>query len=251
MATNYIPLDKINHKDIKIKTKHQYEHTANSHLAAATLVEYAQLAHCMPIVYIKDPDSDKFFSVAVLGLEQGKNMYLHDGKWMGQAIPLNMVRYPFDIRQDQENRLGIMIDENSELVGDEGEALFDKDGEPTEYLNNRQKLLGDLARSDVATQQFVKQLEELELLEPMNMVIYYHDGSTRNMTGIYVISEKRLNELDDEKILALHKSKFLGAIYTSMLSLGQIQKLIELSGKTDKPIRHIQLASAEVEEPQK
>ena len=45
----------------------------------------------------------------------------------------------------------------------------------------------------------------------------------------------------------MHKNGFLGAIYATLLSTGQLHKLIELSNKTDMPIRSVQLRTVDAQ----
>lgn len=240
MTTNYIPLDKEKHSALKVKTQHNFEFAKDTHLASATLREFAQVASCMPIVFIKDNQTGNFHTIAMLGLEQQSNLYFAQDKWQGHILPLNIQRFPFDVRPDGD-KLGVFIDENSDLVGEEGEALFTPEGEPSEYLKNRQQLLGEVANSEMATQRFVKEVVELDLLDPVQLVVQYANGEQRNVTGLFSINEKRVNELPDEKTLELKKSGFLGAIYTVMLSLAQLNRMVQLSNSSEKPIRNIQL----------
>lgn len=243
MAINYIPLDKDKHQSLKINLKHNFEFAKDTHLAAASIREYAQLAGCMPLVFIKDPKSENYHSIAMLGTEQDKNLYYADGKWQVNAVPFNIQRYPFDVRPDGD-KLGVFIDENSDLISDDGEALFTEDGEPTDFMKNSHKFLSDLANSEMATQRFIKKVVELELLNEVEVRIVYANGQQRNITGIHSINEKKLHELKDEQVLELHKAGYLGAIYAMLTSLAQLNRLLELSAKTDMPIRHLQLTGA-------
>lgn len=247
MAVNYIPLDKNKHKELKVSAKTNFEFAQNSHLAAATIKEFAQLAGSIPLVFIQDPQSGNHHVVAMLGTEQNKNFYVEDGKWQGPFVPMNIQRYPFDVRPDGD-KLGVFIDENCELLGAEGEAIFTAEGEPTDFLNNTQKFLSDLASSELLTQQFVKKVVELDLLESIEIGLTYTDGKQRAVTGLMSINEKKLRELSDEVVLDMHKSGFLGAIYATMISLGQLNRLIELSNKTDMPIGSLQIRPAAPQE---
>jgi hypothetical protein len=240
MAINYIPLDKDKHKDLKIISKLDLSFAKETHLAAATIREFAHLASTMPVVFIEDPTNKNIHTVAMLGVDQNKNLFWADDRWQGPHVPLNIQRYPFDIRPDGE-KLGVFFDENSAMVAEEGEALFTEGGEPTEFLKNRQQFLAELANSEMLNQRFVKRVVELELLESIQIGIQYQDGSARNVTGIMSINEKKLNELDDAIILELHKAGFLGAMYAIMMSLAQLNRLVELSNKSDKPIRTVQI----------
>lgn len=241
MTTNYVPLDKNKHQNLRVNLKHDYSHTKDAHIAAATLREYAQLATCMPIVFVQDPNSKLTHSVAMLGIEQGVNMFMQSGSWSAPNVPMNIQRYPFDVRPDGD-KLGVYIDEASSLVGtEEGELLFTEAGEPSPYLQNRQQLLSELANSEMATQRFVNKLLELNLLDSITLRVQYANGQQRNINGLKCISEKRLHELDDAKILELHKAGFLGAIYAVMMSVGQLNNLVKLSADSAAPIHSLQL----------
>jgi hypothetical protein len=239
MTMNYIPLDKNKHKDLHVKLSGEFAHAKDTHLAAASLREYAQLASCMPIIFIKDPKSETTHSVAMLGIEQGVNLFMPEGKWTGHVVPLNIQRYPFDVRPDGD-KLGVFIDENSTLVGKEGEPLF-TEGEPSPFLDNRQKLLSDLANSEMATRDFIKKIEELDLLDAIVIRTQYVNGQQRNINGMQTISEKRLQALDADTVADLHKSGFLGAIYAVLMSLGQLNRLVQLTQGGENPVKALQL----------
>ncbi|MFQ3236695.1 MAG: hypothetical protein ACI9C4_002268 [Paraglaciecola sp.] len=244
MTISYIPLDKDKHKDLKINLQHDFAHAKDAHIAAASIREYAQLASVMPIVFVKDPTSENFHTVVMLGTEKGSNLFVQDGKWQAHCLPLNIQRYPFDVRPDGE-KLGVFIDENSDLISDEGEPVFTEEGAPSPFLENRQKLLSELANSEMATQRFIKQLVEYDLLEPIELLVTYVDGQKRNVTGMHGVSEKRLQALPDDKILVLHKAGFLGAIYAVLMSLGQLNRLVLLSNNSPAPIQNLQLRVGE------
>lgn len=241
MAINYIPLDKEKHKDMKVAVNNTFKYAKNTHLAAASIKEFAQLASTMPIVFIKDPNADRYHVVAMLGMEQNQNLFLNGDRWEGPHVPMNILRYPFDVRPDGE-KLGVFIDENSEMISDDGQPLFTEGGEASDFLKNRQQFLSDLANSEMMTQRFVKQIIDLDLLEEVQIRLTYDNGQQRNVTGMLSINEKKLLELSDEKVLELHKSGFLGAIYAVMMSLGQLNRLVELSNSTENPIRNMQLS---------
>lgn len=243
MAINYIPLNKENHKDLKVAVNNAFAFAKNTHLSAASIREYAQLAASMPLVFIQDPKTERYHSVAMLGMDQGQNLFLQGDKWNGPAVPMNILRYPFDIRPDGD-KLGVYIDENSDQVGtEEGQALFKEDGSPSEFLENRQKFLGDLANSEMLTQRFIKAVIDLELLDAIQIRVTYKDAQQRNVTGMFSINEKRLIELPEEKVIELHKQGFLGALYAIMLSMGQLNRLVELSNSTDNPIVNMQIVA--------
>ena len=247
MAINFVPLDKEKHKDLKVAVNTSFSFAKNTHLAAATIREFAQLAATMPLVFIEDTNAKRHHVVTMLGMEQGQNLFLTGDSWKGPHVPMNILRYPFDVRPDGD-KLGVYIDENSDLISDEGQALFTEAGEASEFLDNRQKFLADLANSEMLTQRFVAKVVELDLLDPIQIRLTYQDGKQRNVTGMMSINEKKLLELPEEQVLELHKQGFLGAIYAVMMSVGQINRLVELSNDTENPIRSMQLSAVKAEE---
>ena len=247
MAINFVPLDKEKHKDLKVAVNTSFSFAKNTHLAAATIREFAQLAATMPLVFIEDTTSKRHHVVTMLGMEQGQNLFLTGASWKGPHVPMNILRYPFDVRPDGD-KLGVYIDENSDLISDEGQALFTEAGEASEFLDNRQKFLADLANSEMLTQRFVAKVVELDLLDPIQIRLTYQDGKQRNVTGMMSINEKKLLELPEEQVLELHKQGFLGAIYAVMMSVGQLNRLVELSNDTENPIRSMQLSAVKAEE---
>jgi hypothetical protein len=182
----------------------------------------------------------------MLGIEQGVNLFMQDGKWTGHVVPLNIQRYPFDVRPDGD-KLGVFIDDSSELVGKEGEPLFIEDA-PSPFLDNRQKLLSELANSEMATRDFIKKLQDLGLLHPIIIHAQYVSGQQRNINGMLTISEKKLQALDAEAIADLHKTGYLGAIYAILLSLGQLNRLVQLTQGGENPVRALQLQPEEAAE---
>jgi len=238
MAMNFVPLDKEKHKDIKLAAKPNFEFAKEAHISAASVREFAMLASSTPIVFIKDPNQ-RTLAVAMLGIEQNQNLFFQNGEWQGAHVPMTLLRYPFDIRPDGD-KLGIYIDENSAQIKDDGEPLF-VDGEPSTFLRSRQQFLTDMANSEMLTQRFVAKLEEHNLLEEINIRVAYQNGEQRNVTGLFSINEKTLLDLSSEAVVDLHKSGFIGAAYTAMVSLGQLNRLVELSNKTDKPIQSMQI----------
>ena len=98
------------------------------------------------------------------------------------------------------------------------------------------------------TQQFVSKVVELDLLNPMQLRVQYSNGQGRNVGGILTIDEKKLVELADEQVVELHRAGFMGALYAMMLSLGQLNRLIELSTNAESPIKAMQMEPAPAEQ---
>jgi len=129
-------------------------------------------------------------------------------------------------------------------VGKEGEPLFTEDA-PSPFLDNRQKLLSELANSEMATRDFIKKIDDLGLLHPIVIRAHYVNGQQRNINGMMTISEKNLQALDADIIADLHKTGYLGAIYAILLSIGQLNRLVQLTQGSENPVRSLQLQPEE------
>ena len=62
---------------------------------------------------------------------------------------------------------------------------------------------------------------------PMNMRVNAAN-QVRNITGCYVINEERLNNFSDSLFLDIRHKGYLPAIYAHLLSLPQIERLVQL-----------------------
>lgn len=242
MAMNFVPLDKDKHQSAKIKLDAGFPHAKNSHIAAASIREYAALSSTMPIILIKDPN-DNYRTVAMLGVEQDQNLFLLGERWAGANVPMNISRYPFDVRPDGD-KLGIFIDENAKLDAEDGQPLFEGD-DSSDFMKNRQQFLTAYANSEMQTKGFIDAMAENDLIEEIQFTVGYTNAAPRNITGMYSISEKRLLALDEAKVIDLHRKGYLGAAYSLMLSLGQLSRLVDLSQSTEHPIQAFQIQRPE------
>ena len=230
MSAKIAPLNNIAHKDIKVKNTLSFDHAKSQHLSLVVVHEFAKVAIDCPVVFVKDPESGQFRSVAMLGLEPNENLFYSRSKWKGTYIPANLRAYPFALAGDENSdQLALCIDENSKLINKkDGEALFNEDGSETEFLNSRKNFLSQLVEQNQTTKQFIKFLTDNELLAPQSLSLKLEDGSGHDLNGIYVINEKKLNELSDDVYLDIRKRGYMAPIYSQLSSMNQLQILGQL-----------------------
>ena len=106
--------------------------------------------------------------------------------------------------------------------------MFDDKGEPTQVIENVKRYLAELQQMDRMTQEFTRFLQSQNLLTPLNMRVNA-TAQARNITGCYVINEERLNAFSDPLFLEVRGKGYLPAIYAHLMSLPQIERLIQLS----------------------
>ena len=234
MAVSIVPLDSKKHKDLHVKVDPHYSHISASNMVPVVAFEFLSVSGDYPIVFVKQQETGKFKSVALMGLEEGENLYFEGGAIHADYVPINVRRYPFVAGGNAatDENLVLCIDENSSLINDkEGVAVFNEDGTPSEATQRVSDLLVDLMAKDVATDQFIDYLVEQDLLHATELTLKLGENGDRKLNGIYKVNEEKLNELSDDAALELYKRKYFGAIYAHLGSLSKINRVLQLKAK--------------------
>lgn len=228
MSNQITLLDHAKHGDLKIVPS-DFSHVADQHIVPVTLHEIARASTEYPIVFVKNSDTGEFQSVAILGLKPGQNLSVKDGKWLGLYIPAVVRDYPLGLVLNPEVKDKVWIgirEEAKDVSKTEGQALFEGDQE-TPFLVARKKALITHFEQDQATSGILGLLAEKELLVSQTLTVDVA-GEKRNINGLYVIDEQKLNQLSDEDFLELKKRGLLGPIFGHLGSLNQVNRLARM-----------------------
>lgn len=222
-----VSLNSETHKDLRIKPQSGFGYAAKTNSVPLVAIEFGDAGRDYPITFVKASDG-MFLPVALLGLREDENLFVaEDGKWNARYIPAFVRRYPFVPADVGQAEVVICIDENAPCFSrTEGEPLFDG-GKPTSILENMLNLLRDYQTQAQRTQDFCKRLLEYDLLVESNAQAQLPDGSTFRLNGLFAVDEQRLQKLDKDKVQALFSTGELGLIYAHLLSLGNLQGLME------------------------
>lgn len=226
-----VSLDSNAHKDLKVKPQTGFGFAAQTNSVPVVGLEFADVGREYPIAFVKGQD-DVFLPVALLGLRDNENLFINEkGDWDARYIPAFVRRYPFVPADTGKGEVVICLDEAADCLSkDEGQALFE-DGKPSAALQNVIKLMQDYQAHALRTQEFCKRLGEYNLFTESNAQANLPDGSTFRLSGLYVIDEKRLQVLDKDKIHGLVGNGELGLVYAHLMSLGNLQRLVEKLGE--------------------
>jgi hypothetical protein len=238
MFQQVVPINKERHGSKKVSLSSDFRFASKFHIAYVTLHEFVRAAATYPVIFLEDKERDDFRPVVLLGLDAGENLFVNEeGKWDANYIPAIIRRYPFALTKSAEaDRYIVCIDEASDMLSDtEGAALFNEAGEPTQVIENVKRYLSELQQMDQITHEFTKYLAQNNLLTPLNMRVNAAD-QVRNITGCYVINEERLNNFSDQKFLEIRQNRYLPAVYAHLVSLSQIERLVNL--KKGVPASH-------------
>lgn len=226
-------LDSVAHRHLRLKQDDAYSHAKNHHMVQVTVHEVARLGATYPIVFVKDRDTGQFHLMAMLGLQPGENLFYSEDGWQAATVPQQLLTYPFSLSapKDDPDNLKVVVDQEASVLGDKGEALFTDDGQQAEALKTRIAVLSRVVDERVLTRTFLNELAEQALLAPQSLTVTLKNGESRNLTGLYVIDEEKLNTLPSDAYDALRQQRFIGACYACIHSLGRIDNLIRLAGE--------------------
>ena len=230
---NPVALNKVDHKDIKIKPMvNNYKFAAKTNSVILAGVEFTEAAKEYPIVFAQS--GEHVVPVALLGLRNEENLFvLEDGTWDANYVPAFVRRYSFVLAETGEdgNQRVVCIDESfSGFSKKDGEPLFDGE-EPTPILQQALDFLDEYQKQYMRTEVFVKRLQDSELLMSLNAKIDMVDGAQFALTGLLVVDEKKLLALSDEKALGFFRSGELAWVYCHLMSLGSMGGMVQRMGK--------------------
>jgi hypothetical protein len=231
MFEKMVPLSVERHRNHRVRHSTNLKFAAPFHIAYLTSHEFMRAGAVYPIVFVQDPADWGFRSVALMGLSAGENLFVDQtGRWLASYIPAMIRRYPFALsKEENSDRYLVCVDEGCKLLNEkEGAPLFNSDGQPSEVIENVKRYLSELQASDALTRQMTEFLVEHDLLVPLNLRVNAA-SELRKITGCFIISEERFNALSDEVVVEMRHRGFLAPAYAHLMSLPQIERLVELS----------------------
>ncbi|WP_340677233.1 SapC family protein [Paraglaciecola sp.] len=228
--TKHVLLDNNTYKDLKIINQRSAQYGDNIPSVLTFPLEFRDIQTHYPICFSHNPENGSFHAVALLGFEDGENLFLTANGWDATYIPLMIERGPFliGLSQDQdETQSFIHFDADSPRVNtSEGESVFLEHGGNSPYLQRISQILRSIHQGQAGSKAFFAQLIEYDLIEPFVVEVTLKDGSYNKLQGFYTVNEEKLNALAVEKQAELIKSGCLPAIYMVIASLANFKILI-------------------------
>jgi hypothetical protein len=219
--TQIVPLNKETHRSLIVDGRAAAAYGDNRHFVRVIVKEFPQLLVHYPILFTKHPETGEFYCGAMLGFEEGENLFLEE--WADRQFyrPLSLQRGPF-YSQGQD----LAIDLDDPRVGAEGgKPLFTEQGQPTLYLQSIIWAFQDLNPGVEMTRLFIARLLELKLIEPVDVEAEFDDGSKHQCIGLYTIDQEVLSGLPDEVVVELFRRGYLRLIHYMIASLKQVPAL--------------------------
>lgn len=217
-------LNRENHKDLSFLPVTDLSFSRDVNSVPVLGIEFFEASRDVPIVFSRD-ESGTYFSIALLSLRSKGHDQLDDkGQWKGRYTPAFIRRYPFALTDDKH----ICFDKDyAGFNVDDGEPLFDKEGANTKALDNIIEFVTNFDAEHQRSREFCGALTEQELFTPFKLQIMTADKQPLRMDGLFVIDEKKLENLPDNIVNDWFKKGFIAWAYAHLHSLGALRQLGE------------------------
>ena len=229
--SQYEVLNKDKHRQLRIKTGYGAALGDAVMYVMTYPMEFRDIQSCYPILFTKDSNTGGFFAAAAMGFESDQNLFLQDNGWDASYIPVMAQRQPFLIATGGEGDTAtpvVSLDlDHPRVSQDDGEALFDVEGNTTEFLNQKIALLDNLHRGLQHSNGFIDALLQHELLEQITLDVAFNDGDKKSVQGFYTIAEERLYQLQGDVLESLNQAGYLQPVFMAVASLSRMRDIIE------------------------
>jgi hypothetical protein len=221
-------INTINHKETTLKAYDSFSYASNMISTPVTVAEFYECCKDYPIVFVKDAQ-DNWSASAMLGYEKNKNLFVNEaGEWEKlRYVPASIRRYPFIFVNQDDNQLSLAFDSDakSELPTGQERKLIDAEGEPSEFLKGVLKFMNQFQNDAAATNNFIKQLSDWELLEEKTAQITTPDQKSHQVNGFYTVNEEKLHHLSKKKKEEICDKNAYPLITAHLISLSNIQRM--------------------------
>lgn len=226
--TNIVLLNSQTHRTLRVQAAAAARYGDNQRFVPVIVAEFPHLVVHYPILLSKDAVTGAFYCGAMLGFDEGENLFLKDVEGHDGYRPLNLQRMPFYACGGD---LAIDLDHPRVTAGEVPAAhrqpVFTEQGEPSRYLRSILAAFGELTPGMERTRQFIDALVEHRLIEPVEFDLEFDDGTGLQVTGLYTIAQEALRELSDATAVELFRRGYLKLIYLMIASLKQVAVLAQ------------------------
>ncbi len=218
-----MPLNSRDHKNFRTRSIENAPWLSTAHAIPLTVDEFVQAQRNFPIVF---SSGENPLPLALMGLNEGVNTFVDEEGKVTEAvyIPAYIRRYPFMLAKLQQDAtdLSLMFDPTSDAVGEfeEGERLFDDDGNKTAAVDRILEFCQQFEQSAQRTQAFLTELKDAGLLMDGEVAIQ-REGVENPFVyrGFKMVDQEKLREVSSEKLEQWNKNGLLMLIHAHIFSL--------------------------------
>jgi hypothetical protein len=224
----HIPVTKETMAKKRLKPLENFNFLANLPVVEVVLGEFSSAAATYPIFFVEREGG--YTPVALLSLINDQNMFVEpNGSWSGYYLPAAFRRFPFTVGPamiEGKEVPALLVDE-AMLSDTEGDLLYGEEGkdEAESPIGRTMRLITETDRHHAATRNLVAELAAAGLIRNSDLQVQLV-GQKHNITGLFGIDEKKLQELPDDAFLKLRHSGALSLAHIQLQSVGQVQRLV-------------------------
>lgn len=228
LYNDLLPLSSKDHAKWKIRQIDTAKFIVNQNAMPITTDEFIPAARFYPIVFSQGENP---VPLALMGLNEGVNTVVDDdGKLRAPVyVPAYIRRYPFLFARLNPNsdEMSLCFDPTSDAVGKfkDGENLFDGE-EQSEALKQVIQFCQQFEESGARTQQFMKELKDLDLLMEGEVSIQ-QPGNDKPFIyrGFQMVDETKLRDLRGDTLRKISQNGILPLLYAHLFSLQMMREI--------------------------
>lgn len=236
--SQYAVLNKEKHRQLRIKTGYGASLGDAVMYVPTYSMEFRDIQSCYPILFTKESSTGGFIATAILGFEAKQNLFLKDNSWDASYVPAMVQRQPFLIATggggDNDSPAVSLDLDHPRVSQDDGEALFDTEGNISAFLEQKIALLHKLHQGLQYNDGFIESLLQHQLLEQVTLDLTFNDGDKKSLQGFYSIAEEKLYKLKGDVLESLNQAGYLQPIFMAVASLSRIRDVIERRNRLRK-----------------
>ena len=219
--TQIVPLNNEVHRSITVDGRASGAYGDNQRFVQVIVQEFSLLVVHYPILFSKNAQTGQFYCGAMLGFDEGENLFLEEWRHGELYRPLNLQRGPF-----YANGTELAIDlDDPRVDAERGEPLFTEQGQPSRYLQSIVWSFQHLQPGFELTNIFITRLLQLRLIEPVDIEVELDDGTALKCIDLYTINPEVLEKLPDAVVVELFRREYLHLIHYMIASLKHIPRL--------------------------
>jgi hypothetical protein len=229
-------LNNVDHHDLRLLLRYGAEFGDNVATVLTFPTEFADVQREYPIFFRKDPATGEYQSVALLGFQEGENLFLEGGRWNAKYLPGIVARGPFLIGFQEQQVDGAMRKEpvihvdldHPRVSRTEGQPVFLPRGGNSPLLEHIAAVLRGIHQGLDFSKAMFAEFARLELIEPVKLEVAVSESEKYALQGLHTINQEKLRTLDDESVLRLHRTGFLQGAHLVIASLGNVKSLMQV-----------------------
>ena len=229
---NYQMLNNVDHGSVRVITERGARYGDDVMFTMTFPLEMRSIQACYPIFIFKDPEQGHLYPVALLGFEEGENLFLSGSDWNAPYIPMMIRRPPFLIgfhksSPGAERQRVLTIDVDHPRVSEsEGVPLFLEHGGNSDFLEQTADMLEAIHQGNEQNEAFIDLLLKYELVESITLDITLDDQSRNQLHGFYTLDDEKLQSLDTQALDEFNRSGFLMPAFMMAASMSHLRDLV-------------------------